>query len=89
MDILERQLFCATYGVRAFHTFFYYYLLFIRTQWFSVGNDLTPGNTWQCLETVLVFPGGSAGKESSCNAGYLGWEDPLEKGMATHSSILA
>ena len=20
---------------------------------------------------------------------YLGWEDPLEKGMATHSSILA
>ena len=22
-------------------------------------------------------------------AGFLGWEDPLEKGMATHSSILA
>ena len=22
-------------------------------------------------------------------ARYLGWEDPLEKGMATHSSILA
>ena len=21
--------------------------------------------------------------------GYLGWEDPLEKGMTTHSSILA
>ena len=21
--------------------------------------------------------------------GFLGWEDPLEKGMATHSSILA
>ena len=34
-----------------------------------MGNDLTPGNTWQCLETVLGFPGGSAGKESSCNAG--------------------
>ena len=33
------------------------------------------------------------GKESACNAGDLGlipgWEDPLEKGMATHSSILA
>ena len=36
-------------------------------------------------------------KESDCNAGdlqekkvgFLGWEDPLEKGMATHSSILA
>ena len=37
----------------------------------------------------LGFPGGSAGKESDCNAGDLGWEDPLEKGMATHSSILA
>ena len=80
-----------------------------------------------------VFPGSSAGKESSCSAGdpgsipgsgrspgeeigyplqypwafqvaqlvksppamqktwvqTLGWEDPLEKGKATHSSILA
>ena len=35
------------------------------------------------------FPGGSDGKESACNVGDLGWEDPLEKGMATHSSILA
>ena len=39
------------------------------------------------------FPGGSAGTESACNAGELGrslgWEEPLEKGMATHSSILA
>ena len=28
--------------------------------------------------------------ESACNAGDpgLGWDDPLEKGMATHSSIL-
>ena len=41
----------------------------------------------------LGFPGGSAGKESACNAGDLGLipglEDPLEEGMATHSSILA
>ena len=33
------------------------------------------------------------GKESACNAGdwvlSLGWEDPLEKGKATDSSILA
>ena len=39
------------------------------------------------------FPCGSVGKESTCNAGDLGlipgWEDPLEKGKATHSSILA
>ena len=39
------------------------------------------------------FPGSSDGKASASNAGdlgsILGWEDPLEKGMATHSSILA
>ena len=39
------------------------------------------------------FPGGSDGKESACNegdqVGSLGWEDSLEKGMATHTSILA
>ena len=82
---------------------------------------------------ILVSPGSSAGKESTCNAGdpnwipgwgrspgeeidyplhysctslvaqtvknppamwetwvqSLGWEDPLQEGMATHSSILA
>ena len=41
----------------------------------------------------LGFPGGSESKESACNAGDLGsipgWEDPMEEGMATHSSILA
>ena len=40
----------------------------------------------------MGFPGGSDSKESSCNAGDLGsipgGEDPLEKGMATHSTIL-
>ena len=37
----------------------------------------------------MGFPGGSDGKESACNVGDLGWDDPLEEGMATHSSILA
>ena len=41
----------------------------------------------------LGFPGGSDSKESACNAGDLGsipgLEDPLEEGMAIHSSILA
>ena len=41
----------------------------------------------------MGFPGGSDSKESACNAGDLGsipgLEDPMEKGMATHSSILA
>ena len=42
---------------------------------------------------LLGFPGGSGDKASVCNAGdpvrSLGWKDPLEKKMATHSSILA
>ena len=37
----------------------------------------------------MGFPGGSDSKESACNVEALGWEDPLEKGMVTHSSILA
>ena len=40
------------------------------------------------MMVIMDFLGSSAGKESTCNAGDLGWEDPLEKGMATHSSIL-
>ena len=42
---------------------------------------------------VSGFPGGPDGKESACHAGdrvqSLSWEDPLEEGMATYSSILA
>ena len=38
------------------------------------------------------FPGSSDGKESACNMGNLGQplgqKDSLEKGIATHSSIL-
>ena len=37
----------------------------------------------------LGFPGGSDCEESASNVGDLGWEEPLEDGMATHSSILA
>ena len=41
----------------------------------------------------LGFPCGSAGKELFARwktwVRSLGWEDPLEKGKATHSSILA
>ena len=42
---------------------------------------------------AMGFPGGSEVKASASNAGdlglILGREDPLEKEMATHSSILA
>ena len=45
---------------------------------------------WLSLHLPMQgFPGGSHGKEYTCNAGDLGKEDPLEEGMATHSSILA
>ena len=41
----------------------------------------------------MQFPGGSVGKDPPARqetwARSLGWEDPLEEGMATHSSILA
>ena len=56
--------------------------------------------TWEGAETetniykTLDFPCGSDGKEYACYVGdlgfwSLGWEDSLEKGMATHCSILA
>ena len=46
---------------------------------------------------VMGFPDGGSGKEPACQCRKcnetrvrsLGQEDPLEKGMATHSSILA
>ena len=51
------------------------------------------------LAGFLGFLGSSDGKASACNAGDLGsipglgrslsWEDPLEKKLATDSSILA
>ena len=51
-----------------------------------------PGSSvLHCLSKFaqIGFPGGSDSKESTCNAGDPGWEDPLEKRMATHSSFLA
>ena len=46
---------------------------------------------------LSIPPGGAGGKESACQSRRpkelqvwsLGWEDPLEEEMATHSSILA
>ena len=58
------------------------------------------GHNWNNLaaaaaaaKSYMGFSGGSDSKEFAHNAGDLdlvpGWADPLEKGMATHSSILA
>ena len=49
-----------------------------------------------CIFFMSGFPRQLSGKEPACNAGDMGnsgsipgWEDPLEKKMTTHSSILA
>ena len=51
------------------------------------------GDIWVEFTCKQNFPSGSDGEESACSTGdrssILGWEDPLEKQMATHSSILA
>ena len=53
-------------------------------------------STWGQLLDLEGFPGGTNGKEPTCQCRRheiwvqsLGWEDPLEEGMATHSIILA
>ena len=59
------------------------------------GSFFATSTTWEAVEILFntYFPGGSDGKASACNAGdpglIPGLEDPLEKEMATHSSILA
>ena len=69
----------------------------------SFGTAISPGKILRfsgqscsfITEQPLIrgLPGSSDSKESACNAGdpvqFLGREDPLEKRMATHSSILA
>ena len=57
----------------------------------KVGNRIEPGYDWQ-----WGFLGGSVVKNlpamqelQEVLVRSLGWEDPLEKEMATHSSILA
>ena len=50
-----------------------------------------------CVWNLEGFPGGASGKESTWQCRKhketwvrsLGWEDSLEKGIATHSSVLA
>ena len=64
-----------------------------RSPWFTdlPGQDV--GLILPLSYYLVAFPGGSDSKGFACNAGDPGWsivgEDALEKGMATHSSILA
>ena len=67
-------------------------------EWLGTSCDLfvctfTKWRNWIVFFASLELPGGSDGEESAAvqenQVWSLGWEDPLEKGMATHSSIFA
>ena len=58
--------------------------------------DLFDNSSACCAQTILGFRGGSVVKNlpemqklQETWFRFMGWEDPLEEGMATHSSILA
>ena len=62
----------------------------------GVRVDIASNKPYQyhVIPNARGFPGGASGKEAACQVREtwvqsLGWEDPLEKGKATHSSILA
>ena len=60
---------------------------------FSAGCDQKQSAVWMLVTITQGFPGGSVVKNppamQETQARSLGQEDALEKGMATHSSILA
>ena len=57
------------------------------------GVSFQMGGNYSHLTVNVHINDGADGKELVCNAGdlgsILGWEDCLDKGMATHSSIPA
>ena len=83
---------CLSSGTSVACKFVYFMGSLISLKLFSF-SFFTPFIFWIAnnngLYSNLGFPGGSDSKESSCNVWDLGWEDPLEEGMLTHSSILA
>ena len=70
-----------------------------KQNWYMSFKSLFPQHGFQLIIYLFLFihgiglPWWLKSKESSCNAGDLGSipgsEDPLEEGMATHSSFLA
>ena len=63
--------------------------------WNGCQAIVSENSKWQSSVSLYVtiltsgFSGGSNGKESACNTGDLGWDDPLEKGIVPQYSILA
>ena len=55
----------------------------------SIPGSESPPAEGIATPVFLGFHGGSDGKQPAYIVGDLGWEDPLEEGMATHSNILS
>ena len=73
-------------------------LVMDREAWSAAIHVVAKSWTWlsNWTEEIWGFPGGSWVKDLPVKQekrqtwiGYVGWEDPLEKEKATHSSILA
>ena len=74
-------------------------MIMLKIQWYMVYHfnaEWLPSpdhlqNMYLCM--YMGLPWWISGKESAFNVGdlvqFLGWEDPLENGKATHCSILA
>ena len=64
--------------------------IYIRNTAYCIDN--TAYVLYVYIGDIMSFPGGSAGKESACNAGdlgsILGFGRSLDEGKATHSRIL-
>ena len=75
------------------YTLNYYNVMRITSQLKNLTNKIGIYVLNVSLLPHLSFSGGSDSKESDFSTGdlisYLGQDDPLEKGMVTHSSILA
>ena len=74
---------------------FFHFLkvIWIRSILWVLNPEMSGSCVYRVHYIVHCFPCGSDGKAAACNEGdqvrSLGWEDPLEKEMATHSSTLA
>ena len=60
----------------------------IEGKYLNIIRDIYDKSTWASFVVEMVKKSGSVGVWETW-VQSLGWEDPLEEGMETHSSILA